>query len=462
MKEKTLYECSKCGYQSPKWLGKCPDCNSWNTMNEITVRVDKKTSSKGGSISSLKKLASKLQDVQDSKSDRIITDIDEFNRVMGGGIVKDSMTIITSPPGGGKSTLTLTIANDVASKGYKVLYASGEESESQIKSRANRIIKNIDKNIWILSDTSMNNVLSAVNDVNADLIIIDSIQTFALDEFLPSRAGNPTQTMECANELLKMAKNSSRKRAVIIIGQMNKNDEIAGLRALEHLVDTVLVIEGENEEELRAILATKNRFGSTGETGFFSMTERGMISISNPSEFFMTKREEGDNVSGSALTVIKEGSRPIILEVESLVAKSFTPYPSRIGGNLSKDQLNTLISILEQRAGINLYDKNVVIKTTGGLRIREQAINLAVLMSIASSIYNKAIPNDYVFIADVGLTGELKKVPSLEGRVKELDRMGFRKVFVSKDAFSRPLKLKNLKIVELKILRDVINNVFSV
>lgn len=462
MKEKTVYECSKCGYQSPKWLGKCPDCNSWNTMSEITVRVDKKAASKGTSVSSLKKLASKLQDVKDSKSDRIITDIDEFNRVMGGGIVKDSMTILTSPPGGGKSTLTLTIANDVASKGYKVLYASGEESESQIKSRANRILKNIDPNIWILSDTSMNNVLNAINDVDADLVIIDSIQTFALDEFLPSRAGNPTQTMECANELLKTAKNSKRKRAIIIIGQMNKNDEIAGLRALEHLVDTVLIIEGENEEELRAILATKNRFGSTGETGFFSMTERGMISISNPSEFFMTKREEGDNVSGSALTVIKEGSRPIILEVESLVAKSFTPYPSRIGGNLSKDQLNTLISILEQRAGINLYDKNVVIKTTGGLRIREQAINLAVLMSITSSIYNKAIPNDYVFIADVGLTGELKKVPSLETRVKELDRMGFKKVFVAKDAFARPLKLKNIKVVELKILRDVINNVFSV
>ena len=298
-------------------------------------------------------------------------------------------------------------------------------------------------------------------EVNPDLIIADSIQSFVLEEFLPSRAGSPTQTMECANELLKIAKNNVSPKAVIVIGQMTKNDELAGLRALEHLVDTVLIIDGENEEELRGLLASKNRFGSTGEMGFFSMTEIGLLSIDNPSEFFMTKRASGEVVSGSALTVIKEGSRPIIVEIESLVSNSFTPFPSRIGEGLGKDQLNTLISVLEQRGKINLFNKNVVIKTTGGLRLREHAINLCVIMSIASSVFDKGIPNDVAFVADIGLTGELKKVPSLETRIKELDRMGFRKVYVAQNAFNRPIKFNKIEVVESKTLQEVIHSIFG-
>ncbi len=440
-------------------MGKCPNCSEWNSLEENVVESKKKSNS--NSHSGKKKTIKKLAEVTSSNSDRIITNINEFNRVMGGGIVKDSVTIITAKPGAGKSTLLLQVADDVSSKGHKVIYASGEESDSQIKSRADRILNKINDNIWIISDTNLNNVVESINEIDPDLIIVDSIQAFVLDEYLPSRAGSPTQTMECANELLRIAKNSERPRAVILVGQMNKNEEIAGLRSLEHLVDTVLIIEGENEEELRALQSSKNRFGGTGETGFFGMTENGMVSIDNPSEFFMTKREEGESVSGSALTVVREGSRPIIVEVESLVSNSFTPFPSRIGENLGKDQLNTLISILEQRGGFNLFNKNVVIKITGGLRIREQAINLSVIMSIVSSVYNKGIPNDFVFIADVGLTGELKKVPSLESRIRELDRMGFKKVCVAKNAFSRSVKFSNIQVVELKELKDVINNVFG-
>ncbi|AOY75137.1 DNA repair protein RadA [Clostridium formicaceticum] len=460
MKEKIIYQCSSCGYQSLKWVGRCPGCDSWNTVEETIVQMTKKSTT---SKNNIKKKAPtlKLTDVQGSKSDRIVTQINEFNRVMGGGIVRDSMTIITSPPGGGKSTLTLAVANDVAAKGYKVLYASGEESDSQIKNRADRILNKINENIWIIADTSMDHVLETIEEIDPDLVIVDSIQTFSLSQHLPARAGNPTQTMECSNELLKVAKNSNKPRAVIMIGQMNKNDEIAGLRSLEHLVDTVLVIEGEDEAELRGILATKNRFGSTGEMGFFSMTERGLLSIDNPSEFFMTKREEGEVVSGSALTVLREGSRPIIVEIESLVSNAFTPYPSRIGEAFRREQLNTLISILEQRGGINLFNKNVVIKTTGGIKLKEQAVNLAVIMSIASSVYNKGIANDVVFIADVGLTGELKKVPALEARIKELDRMGFKKVYIAKNAFSKTVKFNNIDVVQLKTLQEVIQQVFS-
>ncbi|MBC5630849.1 DNA repair protein RadA [Clostridium sp. NSJ-6] len=458
-KIKTVYVCKDCGYETPKWLGKCPDCNNWNTFEEEVVQA-KSTSKAVTTSRTPKKAAKKLTEVTSSKSDRIVTGINEFDRVMGGGIVRDSITIITARPGAGKSTLLLQVADCIAKKGHKVIYASGEESDSQIKNRADRILDNINENIWVVQETSLDNVVDSIEEIDPDLIIIDSIQTFTMEGYLPARAGSPTQTMECANELLRVAKNDKRQRAVIIVGQMTKADELAGLRALEHLVDTVLIIEADSDEELRGLVSSKNRFGSTGETGFFQMTEKGMMSIDNPSEFFMTKRDEGELVSGSTLTVIKEGSRPIITEIESLVSKTFTPYPTRIGETLGKDKLNTLISILEQRGGINLYDKNVIIKTTGGMRIREQGINLAVIMSIVSSVKQKGIEGNIAFIADVGLTGELKKVPSLESRVKELARMGFKRVYVAKDSFSKGTVFKGIDVIALKTLNDVIFHVY--
>ena len=461
VKVKTIFTCQECGYESPKWMGKCPDCNKWNTFTEEQV-IQNKTSKAVTAIRSFnKKPVRKLVDVTSSKSDRIITGINEFDRVMGGGIVKDSITIITARPGAGKSTLLLQVADNIAKNNSKVVYASGEESDSQIKNRADRIFNNINSNIWVVQETSMDNVVEAVKEVDPDLLIIDSIQTFTMDAALPARAGSPTQTMECANELLRIAKDDNRQRAVFIVGQMTKADELAGLRALEHLVDTVLIIEADSDEELRALISSKNRFGSTGEIGFFQMTEKGMTSIDNPSEYFMTKREEGEVVSGCALTVIREGSRPIITEIESLVSKTFTPYPTRIAETLGKDKLNTLISILEQRGGINLYDKNVIIKTTGGMKIKEQGINLAVIMSIVSSVKDKGIEASIAFIADVGLTGELKKVPSLEIRVKELARMGFKTVYVAKDSFAKDFKIAGIKIMALKTLNEVIAHVYK-
>jgi DNA repair protein RadA/Sms len=449
MKNKVTYRCSNCGYEGPKWMGKCQNCDEWNTFEEL-ISLPKTTSNPNRRKTSAKRLS----EVVSGNSDRIVTSISEFNRVLGGGIVKDSIIILTAKPGAGKSTLLLQVADDVASKGYKVLYASAEESDSQIKSRSDRIL-NGSNDIWIYSDTSMNNVLATVDELDPDLIIIDSIQTFNLEEH-NSRPGSPIQTMECANELLKIAKNSSRPRAVIMVGQMTKDDEIAGLRALEHLVDAVLILNGENGEELRGAWCSKNRFGSTGEIGFFSMTEQGMVSIDNPSEFFMTQRGVGQKVSGSALTVIKEGSRPIIVEIESLVSKSFTPYPSRIAECLRRDQLNTMISILEQRGKINLYDKNVVIKTTGGLQLKEQSVSLAIILCIVSSVKDRAIPNDTVFVADVGLTGELKKVPSIDARLREIDRMGFKRVYVAKNTVRDPSRFKSIEIIELNTLYDVI------
>ena len=457
MKKKTLYRCASCGFENIKWLGKCPTCNSWNTLEEVVVE-SKSMQTRVRQAS--KKPIKKLLDVVSNKSDRIVTGINEFDRVMGGGIVKDSISIITARPGAGKSTLLLQISDAIAKQGYKVIYASGEESDSQIKNRADRILDKIHEKIWVVQETSLDNVLDAVEEIDPDMLIIDSIQTFTMEASLPARAGSPTQTMECANALLQIAKNEKRPRAVIVVGQMTKNDELAGLRALEHLVDTVLIMEDDNDEELRVLVSSKNRFGSI-ENGFFQMCEKGVISIDNPSEFFMTKREDGEIVSGSALTVIKEGTRAIITEIESLVSKSFTPYPTRIGETLGKDKLNTLISILEQRGGINLYDKNVIIKTTGGIKIREQGINLAVIMSIVSSVKQKGIESNIAFIADVGLTGELKKVPSLESRVKELERMGFKKAYVPKDSFIRESSFKKIEVIELKTLMNVISHIYN-
>lgn len=457
MKIKTSYVCNECGYKSAKWLGKCPECGNWNTFEESETEI-KKTSSK--KTVSKRKTATRLSDVKVNNSDRIITKINEFNRITGGGIVRDSVMIITSPPGGGKSTLTLTIANDIATQGMKVVYATGEESESQIRSRADRILDSINENVWIISDTNMNSVIDAVNTIEPDFLVIDSIQTFALEELLPARAGNPAQTMECAAEVVRIAKSGKKPCASIIIGQMNKNDEIAGLRSLEHLVDAVFVMEGDSENELRSITATKNRFGSTGEMGFFSMTEKGLVSIDNPSEFFVTQRDPKDAVSGSAITVIREGSRHIIAEIESLVSNSFTPYPSRIGEAIKREQLNTVISILEQRGGIDLFNKNVVIKATGGIKFKEPSVNLAIIVSIASSVYKKPVPSNFAFIADVGLTGELKKVPNLETRIKELYRMGFDKIFIAKGNIKKN-DFKNIEIVELKNLKDVLTLLFK-
>ena len=273
-KVKSIFICENCGYESPKWLGKCPDCNNWNTFEESLVEKKSSVAAVAKKVSLTMKPVKKLSDITSSKSDRITTGINEFDRVMGGGIVKDSITIITARPGAGKSTLLLQVAHSIAHKGHKVIYASGEESDSQIKNRADRILNNISDNIWVLQETSMDNVVHATRDIDPDLIII-------------------------------------------IVGQMTKADELAGLRALEHLVDTVLIIEANSDEELRGLISSKNRFGSTGETGFFQMTEKGMESIDNPSEYFMTKREDGDLVSGSTLTVVKEGSRAIIMEVEN-------------------------------------------------------------------------------------------------------------------------------------------------
>ncbi len=462
-KNKEAYVCSACGFESAKWAGQCPQCGKWNTMEERVAAPEpagtlNKTDRRASRPVSLKRLAN----VSSSQSARYVTGIGELDRVMGGGIVRDSMTILAAKPGAGKSTLLLQIAGLLAEKGETVLYISGEESESQVRRRAERVLPVIPEAIWIHSSSSMNHVLGAVEEVNPSLLIVDSIQTLSLDE-LPSRPGSPTQITECTQLLMKLAKNPQRPRAVFMAGQLTKDDELAGVRTLEHMVDTVLYMEAENGEELRTLSATKNRFGSTGEIGFFTMEEDGLHAIGNPSEYFMTRREPGQEATGCALTVVKEGTRPVIAEIEALVSQSFTPYPSRIAECMKREQLSTLISILEQRGGQPLFDKNVVVKTTGGLKLSQQSANLAVILAMVSSALHRSIPNGYVFIGDVGLTGELKRVPSIELRIRELDRMGFRNVFLPAGSLKPEAERKypGLKLFQLRTLMQVIRGVFG-
>lgn len=458
-KNRTQYVCTNCGHAESKWVGRCPACGEWNTLEEQAQSASGTAGSTRTVSARPSAAAARLAQVEADNGDRLVTHIEEFNRVMGGGLIRDSLTVLSSPPGCGKSSLALMVAQDLAEQGFKALYASGEESASQIRRRADRILHGISENLWILSDTSMDAVLRSIESIDVDFVVVDSIQTFAMDS-VDSRPGSPTQTMQCATELLYTAKNPARPRAVVMIGQMTKENELAGLRALEHMVDTVLLMDSSTGEEIRSLYCSKNRFGSTGEMGFFTMTEEGLVSIENPSDYFMTRREAGERISGSALTVVREGSRPIIVEIESLVSRSFTPYPTRIGESLKRDELNTLVSVLEQRADITLFDKNVILKTTGGLRLSENAVSLCVIMSIVSSVFHKGVGGDTLFIADVGLTGELKKVPALENRVREADRMGFARVFVAKDAVLRTHDLQ-IQVVRCKTLRQVITAVFG-
>lgn len=455
MKKKTKFICSNCGTETLGWVAKCSNCGEFGTIDE--VEVGKSISNTIVTNSIPKSKVEKLKNIKIDENTRFITGISELNRVLGGGVVRDSVNILTARPGCGKSTLLLQLSLDFAKKGIKIIYISAEESTSQIKNRANRILNEIPENIWIHSTQSMDDALQSIEDVNADVVILDSIQTITLSN-LPARAGSPTQTVECLNELVKIAKNERKPRAVFVIAHMTKQDEMAGLRTLEHMVDSVLLLEGESDESLRTLTSTKNRFGRTGEIGLFKMEEEGLVEIENPSEFFVTKRDA--DISGSALSVVKEGSRMLVVEVESLVSQSFTNYPSRIGDSLKKDQLNTLISILEERGGFNLYNKNVIIKTTGGLKITEQSVNLAVIISICSSLLSKAVSRNSVFLAEVGLTGELKKVPNLSERLMELDRMGYKTVYVAEDVLDKKINLKNLEVKQYKYLKEVIGEVF--
>lgn len=452
MKEKTVFVCKECGYKSPSWVGKCPSCDSWGSFKEEKVANNK---AKSSAVSNLE--AKKLADISIDTNERIVSKVCEFDRVVGGGLIRDSVSILSAKPGSGKSTLLLELASKYANLGKKILYISGEESESQIKSRAERMgVKNSEK-IWILSTSSLDGALRVIDSIDPDLIFVDSIQTISLSEF-PSRLGSPVQTVECTNKLVEVAKNPVRPRAVILVGHMTKQDEMAGLRTLEHMVDTVLILESDFTDDLRILMSTKNRFGRSGEIGLFRMQEDGIKELLNPSLEFISQNKEAS--AGSAVGMIKEGSRHLAVEVESLVTSSFQAYPVRISDSIGRERLNTIVAILEQRAGFKMFDKSVVLKTTGGMSLRYGDSDLAVAMSIASSYLNIPIAKGTAFIAEVGLTGEIKPVKQIEQRLNELERLGYKKVYFR--SYGQELEKKfSLNLRSISNIQELIKEVFS-
>lgn len=456
-KKTKKFICTKCSYQSSYFIGKCPNCGSLGTLEEVI----EETSCPSSHLSKGFVQAKSFDEIQCQGEYRIRTGIKEFDRVYGGGIVSDSVNTIAARAGAGKTTLLLEVAYAVAkSHGYTVLYASAEESESQLKKKFERLFKGkeIPSSLKILSTKYIENVIQEAVRLDAKLIIVDSNKAFAsLDESISSsRPGSPSQMLACTDKIITLCKDAERPRAAFIISQFTKDEEMAGPEEFKHAVDSCAYIDFEDSEELRILRTEKNRFAEL-ENGIFMMQENGLISIDNPNEYFTTQRDKNEEVPGVALTVIKEGSRPLIAEIEALVTDSCAPYPTRIASCLRKDNLNILLSIITQSCGLDMNRYNVIVNTTGGLKLSSKSADLAVIMSVLSVARPQkvSIPNDTVFIAEVGLTGELKKVQGIERRIKELDRMGYKRVFVAKGNIKNKNDFKNIEVFECKKISDV-------
>ncbi len=434
-KVKTTFFCQNCGTQYAKWQGQCNACKEWNTITEELIQKPEKSDWKI-SDSSKKRTSKplKINEIDASEDARLNSLDGEFNRVLGGGVVPGSLTLLGGEPGIGKSTLLLQISLKLP---YKVLYVSGEESQKQIKMRAERINPN-NNNCYILTETKTQNIFKQISDLEPDIVIIDSIQTLHSD-YIESSAGSISQIKECTTELIKFAKETATP--VILIGHITKDGHIAGPKILEHMVDTVLQFEGDRNHVFRILRANKNRFGSTNELGIYEMQGSGLREVSNPSEILISKKDE--ELSGNAIAATLEGMRPLMIEVQALVSTAVYGTPQRSATGFNAKRLNMLLAVLEKRAGFRLGAKDVFLNITGGITVDDPAIDLAVIAAILSSNEDEALQRDFCFAAEVGLSGEIRPVQRVEQRILEAEKLGFSTIFVSK---YNKISLKNPKI----------------
>jgi DNA repair protein RadA/Sms len=430
-KPKSVYRCTECGHLHPKWVGRCEACGEWNSIAEEPAAVRGGRSGKsgrGGSGSSALAVHStpvRLQNINAESLTRWRTGLDEFDFVLGGGIVPGSMTLIGGEPGIGKSTLLLQAAARLELAGRTVLYASGEESPDQIRLRADRLVEDAGP-VHVLGETRLEAIIEAVSAVGADVAVIDSIQTVYTDT-LESAPGNVGQVRECSGQLMRFAKESGT--SVIVVGHVTKGGGIAGPKTLEHIVDTVLYFEGEAALDYRLLRTTKNRFGSVDELGVFSMTESGLVAVPNPSAVFLAARTGG--ISGSAVTALMEGTRPVLVEVQALAAKSGYGTPQRVATGLDPRRLAVLLAVLERRADTSFANLDVFVQVTAGVRLNEPGADLAVAAALLSSLYNRPAPADVIFLGEIGLGGEIRPGGAVERRIAEAVRLGFSRVFGS-------------------------------
>lgn len=456
-KTKTLYECQACGYESPKWLGKCPNCQAWNQMEEVKI-VDTPSQANyqvTGSRSKTGLGAFPLNKIPSQVETRISTDFQELDRVLGGGIVVGSLVLLGGDPGIGKSTLLLQVSLQLANKGRKVLYVSGEESLGQIKLRAERLALSGDS-FYLLAETDLQIIASEISKLDPDIVIIDSIQTMAVTD-KQGIVGSVSQLREATHILMRMAKDN--QIAIFIVGHVTKEGNIAGPRLLEHMVDSVLYFEGERHHRFRVLRAVKNRFGSTNEIGVFEMENQGLVEVTNPSQLFLEERLDG--ATGSSVVASMEGTRPILAEVQSLMTPTVFGNAKRTSSGIDYQRVSLLLAVMEKHCGLLVQNQDAFFKTTGGVRLDEPAIDLAIAISIASSYWNRSTDIGDVYIGEIGLTGEIRRVSQIEERLKECQKLGFKRVFIPENNYKNIKKMPvEIQVIPVATIKQAVAKIF--
>ena len=451
-KKKTTFVCQNCEYHSPKYLGRCPNCGAWSSFVEEVEAAEVKHARV--SLTGEKTRPMKLAEVTSIDVNRTKTEMDEFNRVLGGGVVPGSLILIGGDPGIGKSTLLLQVSTQLSHQGT-VLYVSGEESAEQIKLRAERL-GDIDSEFYLYAETNMQNIRTEIEKIKPDFLIIDSIQTVMSPE-ISSVQGSVSQVREVTAELMQLAKTNNI--ATFIVGHMTKEGTLAGPRTLEHMVDTVLYFEGERQHTFRILRAVKNRFGSTNEIGIFEMQSGGLVEVVNPSQVFLEERLDG--ATGSSIVVTMEGTRPILAEVQALVTPTMFGNAKRTTTGLDFNRASLIMAVLEKRAGLLLQNQDAYLKSAGGVKLDEPAIDLAVAVAIASSYKDLPTNPQECFIGEIGLTGEIRRVNRIEQRINEAAKLGFTKVYAPKNSLSGLKVPDNIQVIGVTTIGEVLKKVFS-
>jgi len=445
-KAKTQFVCSLCGASFPKWSGQCSACHEWNSLEEF---LEKSSSQRYIGISKTTPLQ-KLSEIKLEDYGRISTQIPEFDRVLGGGLVDSGVVLIGGDPGIGKSTLLLQTLANLCQSGESVVYVSGEESAAQIALRAQRI-GSFTEDLEVYPEILLEKIIPSLESIRPRVVVIDSIQTI-YSEALSSAPGSVAQVRECASQLTRLAKSTGI--SILLVGHVTKEGNIAGPRVLEHIVDTVLYFEGDTQSSYRLVRAIKNRFGAVNELGVFAMTDKGLKGVNNPSALFMS--HSNSNVSGTCILVTQEGSRPLLVEIQALVDQSHVPNPRRLTVGLEQNRLAMLLAVLHRHAGIACFDQDVFLNAVGGVKINEPAADLAVLLAIYSSLKNKPLPKDLVVFGELGLVGEIRPCPRGQERLKEADKLGFKKAIIPKGNVPKQSQFANMEIIGVQRIEEAL------
>lgn len=448
-KLKTKWICQNCGYETAKYLGKCPDCGQWNTLvEEVFESISPSQAAKTVLNDTIPCL---INDIEIDRSIRFTTGIEEFDRVLGGGLVQGSIVLLAGDPGIGKSTILLQTGKAICKDGRTALYVSAEESASQVKLRAQRL--GVQSNsLYIYSQTNFEAIKRQIDEIKPQILIIDSIQAVYTDS-VTSSPGSVSQIRECTNILMDIAKN--KNITVVVIGHVTKEGNIAGPKVLEHMVDTVIYFEGDRYKSYRLLRCMKNRFGTTNEVGVFNMCDDGLHEISNPSELFLNERTQ-NNTPGSVIIATNEGSRPLLIEIQALVGTTSYPSPRRVSNGIDYNRLLQILAVLEKRIGLNLSKQDVYVNVIGGLEIDEPAADLGVALAVATCARDVCVSPDTVIVGEIGLSGEIRAINNLDKRIKESEKLGFNKIIVPQTNTLKKEEFKNINIVQVKRLMDAI------